>query len=55
MDKYVDGDVKSFKVGDKHQLKLVTPISKVWKKAIEDDYFDSELDKYFALEATVIQ
>lgn len=54
MDKYVDGNVEKFKEGLKHRLVLVTPIDRVWKDAIEDDYFDEEVDKYFALRTDLI-
>ncbi|HEX7509827.1 MAG TPA: hypothetical protein VF335_00870 [Chitinivibrionales bacterium] len=47
----VKGDVVKFQVNAKHTLVLVKPIEKIWKDAVEDDYSDSELDKYFALKA----
>jgi hypothetical protein len=46
---YVMGNVEKFKEGDKHKLKLITPISDVWNKAIEDEYFDTDLVKYYAV------
>lgn len=49
MDAYVDGDVEKFEVGAKHRLVLVTPIETAWNDAVEDDYFDSDLEKYYAL------
>jgi hypothetical protein len=55
MDSLVNGNADKFKVGVKHRLKLITPISAVWNDAIEDDYIDSELDKYFALRTDVIK
>ena len=55
MDAHVDGDVEKFEVGSKHRLVLITPIEKVWKDAIEDEYFDSELEKYFALKTDTIK
>ena len=55
MDKYVDGDVEKFEVGGKHRLVLITPLEKVWNDAIEDEYFDSELEKYFALKTDTIK
>jgi hypothetical protein len=53
MDAFVDGDIEEFQEGDKHELVLVTPIAKVWNEALEDEYFDSQDDKYYALKATV--
>ena len=53
MDKHVDGDVQKFEVGAKHKLILITPIDKVWKDALEDEYFDSDLPKYYALKTDV--
>lgn len=55
MDAYVNGNVEKFEVGSKQRLVLITPIDKVWKDAIEDEYFDSELDKYFALKSDIIK
>lgn len=55
MAKHVSGDVEEFKEGDKHKLKLITPISKVWNKAIEDEYFNTKLTKYYALKTIDIK
>jgi hypothetical protein len=55
MDEYVDGDVEKFEVGGKHTLTLIAPISTVWNDAIEDEYFDSDLTKYYALKAEIIK
>ena len=55
MDKYVDGDVEKFEVGGKHRLVLVMPIDKVWNDAVEDEYFDVEDDKYYALRTDTIK
>ena len=55
MDPLVNGNADQFKVGVKHRLKLLTPISAVWNDAIDDDYIDSELDKYFALQTDIIK
>ncbi|MBN1130367.1 MAG: hypothetical protein JXA71_15350 [Chitinispirillaceae bacterium] len=55
MDPLVNGTVEKFTVGAKHRLKLICPIDAVWNDAIDDDYVDSELDKYFALQADVIK
>jgi hypothetical protein len=53
MDKYVDGNVEKFEEGAKQRLVLILPIEKVWKDAMEDEYFDSEMDKYYAVRADV--
>ncbi len=53
MDAFVDGNIEKFEEGDKHELVLVKPIDKVWNEALEDEYFDSQEDKYYALEANV--
>ncbi|MBN2037611.1 MAG: hypothetical protein JW768_12790 [Chitinispirillaceae bacterium] len=55
MDTLVNGNADKFTVGVKHTLTLIRPISAVWKKAIEDDYYDSELEKYFALRTDIIK
>ncbi|MBD3315424.1 MAG: hypothetical protein GF344_06525 [Chitinivibrionales bacterium] len=55
MDEYVDGNVKKFEKGSKQRLVLVSPISKVWNEAMEDEYFDSEDPKFYALKADVAQ
>jgi hypothetical protein len=55
MDACVDGTVDKFIVGDKHRLTLVAPIDALWKNAIEDEYIDSELEKYFAIKADVVK
>ena len=55
MDPVVDGTVEQFTVGDKHRLTLITPIEKVWKKAIEDEYYDTELVKYYAVKADLLK
>jgi hypothetical protein len=54
MDQYVNGNVKAFVTGDKHVLKLITPIESVWKDAIEDEYFDSDLPKYYAIQTDML-
>jgi hypothetical protein len=51
MDQYVDGDVESFKEGDRHLLTIDEPITDYWDGALEDEYFDSDETKYFALRA----
>jgi hypothetical protein len=51
----VGGDVGKFETGAKHRLTLIKPIERIWKDAVEDDYADSDLDKYFALRADISQ
>ena len=55
MKQYVDGDVESFTKGSKHQLTLSYPIEKVWDQYLEDEYYETELLKYYALKADVIK
>jgi hypothetical protein len=55
MKKNVAGNVEKFEVGGKHKLWLVTPIDKVWKDAVDDEYSDSDLGKYYAVRADVAQ
>jgi hypothetical protein len=50
---FARGNVARFETGSKHQLTLITPIERVWNDAVEDDYVDSDLDKYYALKADV--
>jgi hypothetical protein len=55
MKKFVSGNVEKFEVGAKQKLTLITPIDKVWKDAVDDEYPDSDLEKYFALKTDVVQ
>ena len=55
MKKNVSGNVEKFEAGAKHKLWLVTPIDKVWKDAVDDEYSDSDLGKYYAVRADVAQ
>jgi hypothetical protein len=50
---FTRGNVARFETGVKHTLTLITPIERVWKDAVEDDYADSDLDKYYALKADI--
>jgi hypothetical protein len=38
-----------------HRLTLIQPISLVWSDAVQDEYFDSDLVKYYALKADLIK
>ncbi len=49
MDQYVDGSLEEFEEGDRHRLTLAEPISNYWDGALEDEYFDDEQTKYYAL------
>jgi hypothetical protein len=49
----VKGNADKFTVGIKHHLVLVAPMSAVWNDQTEDEYFDSDLTKYFALQTDV--
>ncbi len=55
MKKNVAGTVEKFEVGGKQKLWLVTPIEKVWKDAVDDEYSDSDLGKYYAVRADIVQ
>jgi hypothetical protein len=56
MAEIVHGNVKRFAVQDKQVLTLIRPIDRVWKDAVEDEYTDSDLESYFAIEAdTLVQ
>jgi hypothetical protein len=55
MKKCVSGNVEKFEVGAKQKLVLVAPIENVWKDAVDDEYPDSDLEKYFALKTDVAQ
>lgn len=55
MDPVVDGTVERFMVGDKHRLTLIAPIETVWKDAVEDEYYDTELVKYYAVRADLLK
>lgn len=54
MAKKAQGDVEKFVVGDKHRMVLITPIEAVCEN-IEEDYQDSELEKYYALRVNTIE
>lgn len=43
------GDVRVFKAGDKHVLKLL-PLEGNYDGAVEDEYFDDESPRYLAVE-----
>ncbi len=55
MDEYVEGDIEKFEEGAKHRLVLITPIETVWNEAVEDEYFDQDVDKYYALETKTVK
>ena len=55
MTPFTGGNIARFETGAKHKLVLVKPIERIWKDAVEDDYADSDLDKYYALKADVAQ
>ncbi len=49
MAKNVSGNVQAFHAGDVHRLKLVQPMTGVWEGAVEDEYFDDETPRWFAV------
>ncbi len=54
MAEIVRGNVKRFEVNEKHSLVLIRPIERVWRDAVEDEYTDSDLESFFALEADTL-
>lgn len=54
LDPFIDGTVESFTVGAKHRLTLVEPIDKFYDQK-EDEYYDTELPKFFAVTADIIK
>lgn len=55
MDAFVNGNLQSFKAGEVHSLKLVKPMESVWKEALEDEYFDDNSDRWFAIETNAVK
>ena len=56
MDVLVDGDVEKFEKGDVHKLILLTPIEDYWNDAVEDEYFDVDMEKkFYALKCDKVQ
>lgn len=49
MDSKVDGNTRYFKAGAKHTLTLTQPLTTIWNEAVEDEYFDDDSIRYFAL------
>jgi hypothetical protein len=49
------GNVSKFEEGQVHRLTVVQPISLVWNDAIQDDYFTSEQNKYYALKTDLVK
>ncbi|MBN1577020.1 MAG: hypothetical protein JW913_10735 [Chitinispirillaceae bacterium] len=54
MDALVDGTVERFTVGAKHRLVLIESIERVWNGEVEDEYFDTDLAKFYALKADMV-
>lgn len=53
MSRFVHGNVDKIEVNARHHLTLIAPIGAVWNDAVEDEYSDSDLVKYFALTADI--
>jgi hypothetical protein len=49
----VHGTVDKIEVNARHRLVLIAPISSVWTDAVEDEYSDSDMVKYFALRTDI--
>jgi hypothetical protein len=52
---FVAGNVTKFETGDKHRLVLITPLERVIEDRVENDFPESDLEKYYALRADVAQ
>lgn len=55
MARFAAGSLVKFNTGDIHRLVLITPVERVWKDAVEDEYFDSDLEKYYALKVDLVK
>ncbi len=55
MAKFASGNISKFEEGAVHKLTLIEPISLVWNDAVQDEYFDSELVKYYAIKADLVK
>lgn len=55
MDKFVDGNLEQFEPGAVHRMVIIKSIDKVWKDAVEDNYFDIDSEKYFAIKTDIVQ
>lgn len=55
MAKLVQGNVDKFSEGAVHRLTLIQPVSLVWRDAVQDEYFDSDLTKFYALKAELVK
>ena len=55
MDPFVNGTVTSFIQGDMHRLMLITPVEKVWQNAIEDEYYDDDATRWYALRCDIVE
>ena len=50
MTPFVKGNLQAFRAGEVHRLTLVQPVAKVWKDALEDNYFDDTSVRWYALQ-----
>lgn len=55
MAKIALGDAEKFEEGAKHKLTLIKPIENVWKDAVEDEYTDSDMTKFYALKVEILK
>jgi len=51
----VKGNVEKFVVGERHRLKLVTPIEDYWSGAVETEYYDTDLKTFFAVSTETVK
>ena len=47
------GTVAKFETGARQKLTLIAPIDRVWKNEVEDNYPDSDFEKFYALKAEI--
>lgn len=55
MDPMVEGSLKAFEAGAIHRIKLIQPLDKIWKDAIEDEYFDMEDPRWYGFQVDLEQ
>lgn len=54
MDAVVNGNLKSFQTGQMHELKLSPHLQQYWDGALEDEYFDDDSERWYAVETNLL-
>ena len=49
------GNVAKFELGSVYKLMLIKPMEKLWTDAVEDEYVDSDLDNYYAVQVDIVR